>query len=310
MLVAVHISNGVLAWPWVAAGIVGAIALVSIGAWRLQPEEVPRIALLTAAFYIGSSMHVPVGVTSVHLVLNGLVGVILGWRSALAIFVGLLFQAVLLTHGGYLELGVNTCVISPPALLAGAAFRALNRVRWLKHPATRALIVALAAAVWLVGAVAAIALLILWLRADATAAPQIDETFVAVLCHPMTLGSAAVLGAIAAWLERRLEHAPEFPLGVLLGVLSVMLTVALNSSVLVAGGAYFGATPPLVLAIVYLPVAAIEGIILGFMVGFLAKVKPELLGLARAPQSATQPPADTSCLAYDGGKTSSSATSH
>src|SRR5947209_11782620 len=224
MLVAVHISNGVLAWPWVAAGIVGAIALVSIGAWRLQPEEVPRIALLTAAFYIGSSMHVPVGVTSVHLVLNGLVGVILGWRSALAIFVGLLFQAVLLTHGGYLELGVNTCVISPPALLAGAAFRALNRVRWLKHPATRALIVALAAAVWLVGAVAAIALLILWLAADAAAAPQIDETFVAVLCHPMTLGSAAVLGAIAAWLERRLEHAPEFPLGVLLGVLSVMLT--------------------------------------------------------------------------------------
>ncbi len=137
MLLAVHISNGVLTWPWVVGGIVFSALLLVLGCWRLQPEEVPRIALLTAVFYVGSSMHIPVGVTSVHLVLNGLVGVVLGWRSALAIFVGLLFQAVLIGHGGYLELGVNTCVITPPALLAGAAFRALNRVSWLKHPAAR-----------------------------------------------------------------------------------------------------------------------------------------------------------------------------
>ncbi len=69
----------------------------------------------------------------------------------------------------------------------------------------------------------------------------------------------------------------------LIGVLTVMLTVALNCSVLIAGGAYFGPTPPLVLAIVYLPVAAAEGVILGFTVGFLAKVKPELLGQAAPP---------------------------
>lgn len=280
MLFAVHISNGVLLWPWVAGGIVGAIVLLTLGAWRLQPDEVPRIALLTAAFYIGSSMHVPVGVTSVHLILNALVGVILGWRSALAIFVGLVFQAVLLTHGGYLELGINTCVITPPALLAGGAFHLLHRIRWLKHPAARAAMVALAVAVWLIGAVAAVTLLLLWLRADSTATPEIDAAFVAVLTNPITLGSAAILGIIASWAERRLEHAPEFPLGVLIGVLTVMLTVALNCGVLIAGGAYFGATPPLVLAIVYLPVAAVEGVILGFTIGFLAKVKPEMLGLA------------------------------
>ncbi len=199
MLFAVHISNGVLTWPWTAAGIVGAVVLLVIGAWRLQPEEVPRIALLTAAFYIGSSMHVPVGVTSVHLVLNGLVGVILGWRSALAIFVGLVFQAVLLTHGGYLEVGINTCVITPPALLAGAAFRVLHRIRWLKHTAARALIVALAAAVWLVGAVAAVSLLLLWLRADPSTAPEIDAAFLAILTNPITLG-----GAAAFWRHRGL----------------------------------------------------------------------------------------------------------
>ena len=278
MLFAVHISNSVLSWPWIVAGIVGAIALLVIGSWRLQPEEVPRIALLTAAFYIGSSMHIPGGVTSVHLVLNGLVGVTLGWRSPLAIFMGLLFQALLIGHGGYLEIGINTCVITPPALLAGAAFRALNRIHWLKHPVARALTVVVAVALWLLGAVAAVALLVQRLRADSGTAPEIDETFVAVLCHPLTLSITVALGAVAAWLERQLEHAPEFPLGLLLGVLSVMLTVALNCSLLLAGGANFGPTPPLVLAIVYLPVAAIEGIVLGFTIGFLAKVKPELLG--------------------------------
>ncbi len=77
-----------------------------------------------------------------------------------------------------------------------------------------------------------------------------------------------------------MEHAPEFPLGMLLGLVTVMATVALNCCVLIAGGAYFGPTPPLVLAIVYLPVAAIEGVVIGFTVGFLAKVKPELLGLS------------------------------
>jgi ABC-type Co2+ transport system permease subunit len=282
MLWAVHISNGVLTWRWVLAGLVLAAALVVVGCWRLQPEEVPRIALLTAVFYVGSSMHIPVGVTSVHLVLNGLVGVVIGWRSALAIFVGLLLQAVLIGHGGYLEIGVNTCVITPPALLAGAAFRGLNRVRWLKHPAARALVVALSVGVWIVGAVAAVSLLWLFLRTDEAESGRIPEEVVALIAHPATLGGALLVGAGAAWLERRMEQAPEFPLGMLLGVITVMATVALNCGVLIAGGAYFGPTPPLVLAIAYMPVAAIEGVVTGFTVGFLAKVKPELLGVTRS----------------------------
>src|SRR5579859_3040598 len=170
MLWAVHISNGVLTWPWLLAGGAGAIALLAISAWRLQPEQVPRIALMTAAFYIGSSMHISVGFTSVHLILSGLVGIIIGWRSALAVFVGLVLQAVLIGHGGYLEVGVNTCVITPPALLGGVLFRSLNRVRWLKHPAARAVIVAVSAITWFVGAATAVALLSLRLNTDAVVA--------------------------------------------------------------------------------------------------------------------------------------------
>jgi cobalt/nickel transport system permease protein len=298
MLWAVHISSGVLTWPWIVGGLVIAALLLVAGCWRLQPEEVPRIALLTAVFYIGSSIHIPVGVTSIHLLLNGLVGVVVGWRSALAILVGLLFQAVFIGHGGYLEIGVNTCVIAPPALLAGAAFRGLNRVRWLKHPTARAVLVALSVALWIVGAVASVSLLWLWLRSGENAYDGIGPEILGILAHPVTVCGALLCGAVAAWVERRMEQAPEFPLGMLLGVVTVMTTVALNCLVLMGGGAFFGPTPPLVLAIVYLPVAAIEGVVTGFTVGFLAKVKPELIGIA-APSRA----------AY-GGNTSSSATSH
>jgi hypothetical protein len=46
----------------------------------------------------------------------------------------------------------------------------------------------------------------------------------------------------------------------------------------------------LVLVIAHLPFAVIEGVILGFVVGFLAKVKPEMLGIAHhdAPKASAE----------------------
>ena len=40
------------------------------------------------------------------------------------------------------------------------------------------------------------------------------------------------------------------------------------------------AMPP---SFAHLPFAVIEGVILGFVVGFLARVKPEMLGIRRSP---------------------------
>src|SRR4051812_13151925 len=94
-LLAVHIPDGFVTGLWAADGFAVAALLVLLGAWRLHEEEVPRIALLTAAFFVASSIHVPVPPTSAHLLLNGLVGVVLGRRAALAIVVGVAMQAVL-----------------------------------------------------------------------------------------------------------------------------------------------------------------------------------------------------------------------
>src|SRR5579871_1324305 len=139
---AVHISDGVLSGPWVLGGFCGMALLMLAACYRVRDEEIPRIALMTAAFFVASLIHVRVGPSSVHLLLNGLVGVVLGRRAPLAILVGLGLQAVLLGHGGFTTVGVNACVMALPALLAGWLFAGLQRVRWLRHRGARAAVVA------------------------------------------------------------------------------------------------------------------------------------------------------------------------
>jgi cobalt/nickel transport system permease protein len=130
---AVHIADGVLAWPWWSGGFALAAVLVVFGAWRIRDEEIPQIALLTAAFFVASLIHVRVPPTSVHLLFNGLVGVVLGRRAGLAIPVGLFLQAALLGHGGYSTLGVNTCVMALPALLSWQLFAGLQHLPFFRH---------------------------------------------------------------------------------------------------------------------------------------------------------------------------------
>ena len=288
MLIAVHISDGVLAWPWLAGGFVVTAALLLLSAWRLRDKEIPRVAILTAAFFITSVIHVRVPPTSIHLLLSGLVGVVLGPRAAIAIFVGLLLQAVLIGHGVYYAIGVNTCVITLPALLCWLLFKTLHAVPWIKSPTARGILVFVSAAIWQLSAVYAFTLLANTLFGDFDGATfdsanaRLHATIQianARMLDPWVLGVVALVSAAAIVVERRLENAPEFPIGFLIGEISVLATVALNCAVLIAGGEEHWPTPPLVLVVAHLPIALIEGTILGFTVGFLARVKPEMLGL-------------------------------
>ena len=79
-LFAVHLGDGVLSDAWIACGFALAAAMVGAAMWRLREEDIPRIGVLSAAFFVASSIHIKLAVlpTSVHLILNGLVGVVLG----------------------------------------------------------------------------------------------------------------------------------------------------------------------------------------------------------------------------------------
>jgi cobalt/nickel transport system permease protein len=265
----------VLSPSWLAAGFVLAGLLAVFGAVRIRDEEIPRVAVLSAAFFVASLMHVRVGPTSVHLLLNGLVGVVLGRRAALAIPVGLFLQAALLGHGGLSALGVNSCVQVLPALFAGGLFACLHRVRWVRQPWFRAGLVAASALVWTLSVVFSVVLLCTNWRTEFV---YLDPSWaISAALHPMTLASAAALAVMAAWAERRLENAPEFPLGLLVGEAAVLATMVLNCAVLLWGGQEDWHSLALLTFVAHLPVAVIEGTVLGFTVGFLARVKPEML---------------------------------
>lgn len=120
-----HISEGVLSPAVLGAGAVLAAAGTALGLRRLDYDRLMTVAILSAAFFVGSLIHVPVGFSSAHLILNGLLGAILGWAAFPAILVALMLQAVLFQYGGLTVLGVNTFNMAAPAVLCWYALRPL-----------------------------------------------------------------------------------------------------------------------------------------------------------------------------------------
>ena len=126
-----HISEGVLSAPVLLAGWAVTAPVVAAILWRVKQSEIPRIACFSALFFVASFVHLPVGVSSMHLMLSGLVGAFLGPRAILAIFVALFLQGVFFGFGGLSVLGVNTAVIGFPAVLGGL-FAAAAKAQELK----------------------------------------------------------------------------------------------------------------------------------------------------------------------------------
>lgn len=128
-----HISDGILGIEQNLTGIAVTAILTGYTLKKMSHEEIPQTAVMTAAFFVASLVHFKLGPTSVHLLLNGLMGVVLGWRAFPAVVVGLFFQALMFHHGGLVALGVNSLVIGLPALAAGALFRFERARRHIPH---------------------------------------------------------------------------------------------------------------------------------------------------------------------------------
>nr|WP_319389541.1 cobalt transporter CbiM [uncultured Cohaesibacter sp.] len=118
-----HIVDGALSSEVVIAGAALSACGLVMGLRKLEMERIPAAGVLSATFFVASLIHVPLGFSSVHLILNGLAGIILGWAAFPALFVGLLLQAVFFAFGGISVLGVNTFNIAAPAVLVGLMVR-------------------------------------------------------------------------------------------------------------------------------------------------------------------------------------------
>lgn len=197
-----HIADGVLSAPvWIGSFAVTA-AITGISLKKMKTEDIPRISLMTSAFFIASLIPIPIGPTSVHLMLNGLVGIILGPMAFVAILAGLILQALLFRHGGITTIGANAVMMGLPAIVAYYLF---------------------------------------WLRR--------------VFNFPASVG---IFGALS-------------------GAAAVFLGVVLLALLLVTTGSEFIVAAKLA-GLAHLPVMVIEGLIAAFVVTFLKKVKPEMLG--------------------------------
>jgi cobalt/nickel transport system permease protein len=131
---AMHLYEGVMSGTaegqqllWAGAALTA--AGTALGLARLPQHRVPQVAVLSAAFFVISSIHVPLGVTAEHLVLTGVMGLVLGWAAFPAVLVALMLQAVFFAMGGPLVLGLNAFVMAAPAVACHYLFRGLVRGR-------------------------------------------------------------------------------------------------------------------------------------------------------------------------------------
>ncbi len=201
-----HVPDGFLPAPVCIAGY----GLTGLTTWyslkRIQRQadparHVPKASLLAAAFFVASSIHIPVPPLSVHLVLNGLLGALLGFYAFPSILIGLFFQAMFIGHGGLSTLGVNACIMGLPALLAYAVFRLRSHLP-LRRRDTIASFLAGSIGVGL-GAALFIGVIVLTLPPTLDAGTERTALLGLGLAHlPLVLAEGAFTAVLVTFLQR------------------------------------------------------------------------------------------------------------
>ncbi len=138
-----HLSEGVATLPVLVTGGVLGVGLTAAGLRKTDPMDLPKTAMLAAAFFAAALVRVPIGPACAHLTLNGFLGLLLGWPAVPAILTALFLQAALFQIGGLTTLGVNLFVTAGPAMAAWFLFAKIAH----RKPARLALLAAFAAGV-------------------------------------------------------------------------------------------------------------------------------------------------------------------
>ena len=191
-----HIPDGVLSLPVLAAGGVLSATALGVSVARLRSHDIPRTAVLGAVFFVSSLITLPVGPTTVHPLLNGLMGLVLGWAAVPAIVVSLSLQLVFFGFGGMTVLGVNVFNIAAPALLCAVVLRPS-----LMRAVDSRRVTILGAAAGAGGVLLTGSLVALSLALSSTA--YIEASWLVVLTYlPLAVGEAAITAAAVAFLWR------------------------------------------------------------------------------------------------------------
>lgn len=118
-----HISEGVLSAPVLFTGAALTAAGTAVGLAKMDYDKIAHVGILSSAFFVASLIHINIGPSSVHLLLNGIVGLMLGWSAFPAILTALTLQAFFFQFGGITALGVNTLNMALPPVICHYMFR-------------------------------------------------------------------------------------------------------------------------------------------------------------------------------------------
>jgi cobalt/nickel transport system permease protein len=195
-----HISEGVLSLPVIAGGWAVGAAGVAFGLKKTAVDRLPKTALISAALFLASLVHVPVGPSSIHLTLLGLSGWLLGWPALPALFIALLLQGILFQFGGLLSLGANTAVMGAAALSGYAARLLFGGFRTTLRPGP-----SLAASAFLAGFAAVITGAALVLTALVLSANELRATAALIMAANVPL--AFIEGALTLFIVMFLAKA-------------------------------------------------------------------------------------------------------
>lgn len=125
-------ADGLLSGPVMVAGATAAAVGALYGLYRLEDEDLARLPLVTAVCFVLALPQVPLDIAHVHLVLNGLAGLILGWAVFPALLAAQLLKLALFGTGNWLHVGLETTIMATPAVVCGFALRPW--LRRLRHP--------------------------------------------------------------------------------------------------------------------------------------------------------------------------------
>jgi len=190
-----HISEGVLSPTVWISGYAATAVIAGLTMRNLDMEEIPKISVITSVFFVASLIKIPIGPTSIHLILNGLAGIVLGRRAFAAIMVGIILQAIIFGHGGITTIGVNTLMMGTGALVAYLVWLQRQRFSFNKRELVFGAIA---------GAIGTITSGVILALALVTTGEEFRGMAVTVLsAHiPIMIIEAAVVGASAEFLNK------------------------------------------------------------------------------------------------------------
>lgn len=121
-----HIPDGVVSLPVLISGGTIAAAGCYYALKNMDPEEIPKIAMVTAMLFVASFIRVPLGPASLHLLMTAIAGILLGRTVFPAFLISLLLQAMMFGYGGLLVLGVNLTNMAVPAFACALLYQSLK----------------------------------------------------------------------------------------------------------------------------------------------------------------------------------------